>query len=69
MNYRSKNNLVLFAGLFISQLPDRMKYSSVVSRELNDGIIHITHYKSAKMTFPLVRNVCESSLTGSTCVC
>lgn len=68
MNYRSKNNLVLFAGLFISQLPDRMKYSSVVSRDLKDGIIHITHYKSAKMTFPLVRNVCESSLTGSTCV-
>ena len=67
-NYRSKNNLVQFAGAFITRLAGRMKSSPVISKDLQDGIIHITHYKSANMVFPLVRDVCESNLAGSTCV-
>ncbi|MCD7926515.1 MAG: RecQ family ATP-dependent DNA helicase [Bacteroides sp.] len=68
VNYRSKNNLVLFAGLFINQLSGRMKHSTIVSRELQNGVIQTTHYRSANLILPLVRNICESSLTGSTCV-
>lgn len=68
VNYRSKNNLVLFAGLFISQVSGRMKRSSVVSRDLNDGMISLIYYKSANMILPLVRHICESSLSGTTCV-
>lgn len=68
VNYRSRNNLVQFAGLFITRLAGRMKSSPIISKELKDGIIHITHYKSANMIFPLVRDICESNLAGSTCV-
>lgn len=67
-NYRSKNNLVQFAGLFVSRLPDRMKSSPIISKDLKDGVVHITHYESANMIFPLVQDICESNLTGATCV-
>ncbi|WP_291529191.1 RecQ family ATP-dependent DNA helicase [Bacteroides sp. UBA939] len=68
VNYRSKNNLVLFAGLFVTRLSGRMKRSSVVSRDLKDGIIHVIHYKSAEIVHPLVQNICNTSLTGTTSV-
>lgn len=68
VNYRSKNNLVLFAGLFIAQLSGRMKQSAVVSRDLKDGVIHITHYRSTNIVLPLVKNICESPLIGSTSI-
>lgn len=68
VNYRSKNNLVLFAGLFISRLRGRMKHSSIISRDLKDGIIQITHYTSANIILPLVQSVCNSGLSGNTCI-
>lgn len=68
VNYRSRNNLILFADLYIRKLPNRMKHSPITAKNMKDGVIYITHYKSTNIILPLVKNICESALTGSTCI-
>lgn len=68
VNFRSRNNLVLFANCFAGNLTGRMKHSPIVSRYPEDGVIHTIRYKSPNIIVPLVDNICNSPLSGTTCV-
>lgn len=67
-NYRSKNNLVLFANNFIAPMPDRLKRHPNLANTRDNGTIRITKYSSAMSLKPFTDDVIRSQLTGTTCL-
>ena len=67
-NYRSKNNLVDFANQFVSQITQRLKQAPIVAIQKDDGVIKITNHKSQHLIKPLIQDILNTGLTGTTCV-
>ena len=67
-NYRSKRNLVDFTNQFIRKVDKRLKTFPIQSVQKEDGIIEIIKHYSQNLITPLVDNVINYGLSGSTCV-
>lgn len=67
-NYRSKNNLVQFANQLAESISHRLKNSPVVARQIDNGKIRLTHYNGEDLVTPLVNDLLNTDLKGSTCV-
>ena len=67
-NYRSKSNLVEFTNYFVKQISHRLKDTSNLSTQSVNGKIKIVHHQSSHLIEPVVYDVLNSELVGSTCI-
>ena len=68
LNYRSKQNIVSFANHWIQQLANRIKSEPGIANKSENGKIKINKYRSYNLIVPIVTDVINSELSGSTCV-
>jgi ATP-dependent DNA helicase RecQ len=68
LNYRSKQNIVAFANHWIQQVANRIKSEPGIPNKKENGKINITHYKSNNLIVPVVNDIINTDLAGSTCV-
>ena len=67
-NYRSKNNLVEYSNCFIKKISKRFKTSTIVPIQLDNGHINIVQFRHNKLIVPLVNDILNSDLSGTTAV-
>lgn len=67
-NYRSKQNLVLFANQFVNRIQHRLKDTSIIAKQTNNGTIKLVQYQSANLITPVVDDIHRTYRRGSTCV-
>jgi len=67
-NYRSKNNLVIFANQFVQQIMHRLKETPIIAQQADNGKIKIVKYQNGNLIAPLVNNILHTGLYGTTCV-
>jgi ATP-dependent DNA helicase RecQ len=67
-NYRSKSNIVDFANQWSNSISSRLKSRPGVAKQLQDGLISITEYKSANLILPLVESIRQTELESSACI-
>ena len=67
-NYRSKPNIVVFAGEFVKTICNRMKTTPISAVNRENGIVEITHHKSAYLEEPIVNKIVETYHGGKACV-
>lgn len=67
-NYRSKNNLVMFTNQFVQQIQHRLKETQIIANQTDNGKIKIVTHQNGNLIIPLVHDVCNANLSGTTCV-
>lgn len=67
-NFRSKENLVSLTNQFVKSLPDRLKHSEIEPFSSENGRIRIIRHHSKNLIIPVVNDIQNSELAGSTCV-
>ena len=67
-NYRSKANLVDFTNHFARTITQRLKTSEIQPVQLEDGTIEVVNYASDNLVIPLVEDIVNTDLSGTTCV-
>ncbi|NPA38056.1 MAG: RecQ family ATP-dependent DNA helicase, partial [Chlorobi bacterium] len=67
-NYRSKRNMVEFTNRFALSIKNRLKTEPVVPMIKDDGKIKIIKYTSKYLIQPIVKDIMQSELSGTTCV-
>lgn len=67
-NYRSKANLVEFTNQFVKRINGRLKEIPIVPKQKGNGRIVIIRYQSANLAIPVVHDILNSALIGTTCV-
>ena len=67
-NYRGKNNLVQFTNQFVQTIKHRLKETPIMANHIENGILKLTQHKNANLILPLVQDVLDFPLRGSTCV-
>jgi ATP-dependent DNA helicase RecQ len=67
-NYRSKKNIVTFTGQFVRKIKNRLKTNPVMPVKIENGNIKIVKHKSNQLITPVVNDIKNSGLSGSTCV-
>ncbi len=67
-NYRSKSNLVQFSNQFVQTIQHRLKTTPIIAHQGENGQIRIIQHLSPHLIEPLVQNVKNSPLKGTTCV-
>lgn len=67
-NYRSRSNLVNFSNQFAEKIRHRLKNTSIVARQATDGKIRIIRYQSPNLITPMVQDLLNTDLSGTTCV-
>ncbi|NCD42353.1 MAG: RecQ family ATP-dependent DNA helicase, partial [Bacteroidia bacterium] len=67
-NFRSKSNLVTFTNQWVQRISHRLKNTSIIPNQTNNGIIKIVHYQSSTIITPFVQDILNTGLTGTTCV-
>lgn len=67
-NYRSKSNLVNFANQFLNGIANRLKETTIIAKQTDDGNIKIVRYQYGNLIGPLVEDISHTSLSGTTCV-
>ncbi|WP_207425076.1 RecQ family ATP-dependent DNA helicase [Pedobacter sp. SYSU D00535] len=67
-NYRSKSNLVGFTNQFVSRIQHRLKETPVIAKQTDSGKIKLVKYQAGNLITPLVRDLIEAELKGTTCV-
>ncbi len=67
-NYRSKKNLVDFTNQFVVRINRRLKKSTIVPIQKETGTIKIIRHKSGQLITPVVSDIINFGLSGSTCV-
>lgn len=67
-NYRSKSNLVDFANQFLKGITGRLKSTPIIANQADDGKIKVFHYVHGNLIVPLVKNIADTPLIGTTCV-
>lgn len=68
INYRSKKNIVDFSNEFITKIHNRLKTIPIVSYTKGLGTIKVTKYKGENFIVPVVNEVLETVLEGTTCI-
>lgn len=67
-NYRSAPNLVAFSNQFLSTIKNRMKHQPIVAQALQNGTLTLQYHTSPHLAQPLLHEIRNSGLTGSTAV-
>ncbi|HHB80094.1 MAG TPA: ATP-dependent helicase [Saprospiraceae bacterium] len=67
-NYRSKKNIVGFANQFVLKIENRLKAQPILPHSKENGTIKLFHYRSTGLVVPLVEDLKQTPLTGTTCV-
>ena len=67
-NYRSRKNLVEFTNQYVNTIKNRLKLTPILSKNRENGIIKIVNHNSNNLITPLVEDITNSGLSGSTCV-
>jgi ATP-dependent DNA helicase RecQ len=67
-NYRSKSNLVEFTNQFVKQIRHRLKSTPIIARQRDNGEIKLVHHSSSNLLTPVVQDILDTELTGTTCV-
>lgn len=67
-NYRSKSNLVEFTNQYARTISHRLKELPIVANQKENGTLKITQYRSGNLILPLVQDVLDFPLHGTTCV-
>jgi ATP-dependent DNA helicase RecQ len=67
-NYRSKSNLVAFSNQFVRQIQHRLKEIPIIANQTDNGRIKVVVYQSNNLITPLVTNITNTDLSGTTCV-
>lgn len=67
-NYRSKSNLVDFTNLFAQGISQRLKRTPIVAQQTDLGTLKVVRYQSTHLLSPVVDDVLNSYLSGSTAI-
>lgn len=67
-NYRSKSNLVEFSNQYAESLTHRLKVTPIVANDTIDGTIRIIRHYSGNLVHPVVEDLLQAGLKGTTCV-
>ena len=67
-NFRSKSNLVDFSNQFVKQISRRMKQTPILARQSDNGRLKVIRYQNNNLIEPLVRDVLQTGMSGTTCV-
>ena len=67
-NYRSKNNLVEFSNQFAECIENRIKESVINAYDKSNGKIRIIRYSSDQLVEPVVNDILNTELSGTTCI-
>lgn len=67
-NYRSKSNLVAFTNQFAERISHRLKDFPIIANQIDNGKIKLVRYQSKNLITPLVKDILNTGLTGTTCV-
>jgi len=67
-NYRSKRNLVDLANQFAAKIPNRLKSTPIIAVKEENGSIKLVKYRSPNLITPLVNDILQKGLSGTTCV-
>ncbi len=67
-NYRSKRNLIDFTNLFAKKINTRLKTNDIVPVKKDNGKIKIVKHSSQQLITPLVNDIENAGLSGTTCV-
>ena len=67
-NYRSRKNLVEFSNAFVKTIKNRMKKAPISANNLENGNIIVTKHIDTDLIKPIVDQICNERLDGSTCV-
>ena len=67
-NYRSSRHLVDFANGFVGKIGQRMKSTPIISMQKENGQVTITRHYSNYMYQPLVNEILDDSLPGTSCI-
>lgn len=67
-NYRSKRSLIDYTNQFVRLIPNRLKQTPIVAKQQESGHVKIVHYRSNHLITPLVNDILNSNLKGTTCV-
>jgi len=67
-NFRSLPNLVEFTNVFARNITTRMKSTEIRSIHRDGGIISIYKHSSEQIMIPVVDQICQAELEGTTCL-
>ncbi|HEX8040297.1 MAG TPA: RecQ family ATP-dependent DNA helicase [Chryseosolibacter sp.] len=67
-NYRSGQALIEFSNRFATRLRHRLKTNPIMPRRPQTGTIKIVQYKSRNLVTPIVHDIVNTGLAGTTCV-
>lgn len=70
-NYRAKQNLLQFSNRFLSThlTGERMKRDiELVAHQKDNGLIEIVHYYGQQLILPLLKQILQKELRGTSCV-
>jgi ATP-dependent DNA helicase RecQ len=67
-NYRSSKNIVDYSNQWARQIRQRLKDNPIIPKRQDFGKIKLVRYQSANLISPLVTNIMDTGLRGSTCV-
>lgn len=67
-NYRSLQNLVGFSNQFVQRIGQRIKSTPVIATRAEKGKIKVVRHQGHNLITPLVNDVLDTGLTGTTCV-
>ena len=67
-NYRSRQNLVDFTNRFVKTIRHRLKSHEIVAVSKETGNIKIVKHRSEQLITPIVNDIINTGLSGSTCV-
>ncbi|RZJ49971.1 MAG: RecQ family ATP-dependent DNA helicase, partial [Chryseobacterium sp.] len=67
-NYRSKNNLVDYTNKFVNRISHRLKQTPIIAKQNDNGRLKIVRYQSENLIGPLVKEILDKGLSGTTCV-
>ena len=67
-NYRSKSNLVHFTNQFVEGIQHRLKSTPIIANQTENGKIKLVQYRGGHLTVPLVQDLLNTGLKGSSCV-
>lgn len=65
-NFRSRSNLVHFTNQFLKKISHRLKTTPIVAFQNDAGNLKVTHYENNNLIIPLVNDVIETGVIGTT---
>ncbi len=68
VNFRSKKNIVEFSNKFADKISNRLKTTPIRAHSENNGSVKITRHTSNNFIVPLVQEIINSKLEGTTCI-